>query len=633
MILLVAIAGVTVVPASNAQQPIQVQAPAQVRSTSIADLEEFIDGFVTAKIEDLDPPGMSVAVVTPDGVIAKGYGVADMDSGRMNDADTLFRIGSISKLFVWLSAHMLAEEGKLDLDADINTYLDGFDIPNSYDEPITMRDLMAHRAGFEDSLRDFLDSERDISLRDAAKRSMPRLVAPPGERASYSNYGTNLAAYVVEQAAGMDYFEFVHMRILQPAGMNATTLHDPGQGKNPTVLDERMARPHIPENGTATVSNYLPVRPQEPVGAVAISAKDAATFMQLMLRGTQLENGDRLLSEQVWARVQTNAFADAAGGDDMGWGFMLNEIDGENTIGHGGATKFLSWMFVLPDRGIGVFASSNMTSMESLPVDVAVAIVRRITGSDPVTRYLEHAGDVEAAEEVAGLYWTNRRTFGGPLALAGLGSEMTLTADNGFLVTSGPMPTRYAPIGNDVWIALDGSRLRVARDEVGEIVRLHGSRGSETYERVGFFQSSRPFLFATGLCMVLSITTLLGMWYRWRRPNTVTERGRKAMWIALVSALLWLAFAASLIALILDVSNIDLGADDLRFPPLPMKIMLTLIVALTIQCIVHIAGVWLAWTGSGWTLWQRVHFTIFAASFVFAITQFARFDLIGTRVF
>ncbi|NQX93387.1 MAG: beta-lactamase family protein [Erythrobacter sp.] len=602
----------------------------QASDIDLASLESYIDGYVGSKIADMQPTGITLAVVTPEGTIAKGYGIANMETGEAVTRDTLFRIGSISKLFVWLSAHMLAEEGKIDLDADVNTYFDGFAIPDAYGKPITMRDLMAHRPGFEDNVRDFIDPERDITLEQAISRAFPARVAPPGERTSYSNSGTNIAAYVVERASGMDYFDFVRSRILAPAGMTSTSLRDPGTGTNPDDLDARTAKPHSMEKGIAVPVGYLPLRPQEAVGAASMSARDAATFLQLLLNGTELENGERLLSEESWARIATHAFPNGAGSDDVSWGFMLNDIDGATTIGHGGTTKFHSWLFIVPEKRVGVFVSSNMGAADTSPAQMAKSIIRRIAGTNALAEFQAREGDVEAAQEVVGTYLNNRRPFYGVTALFSLGSETDVSADDGFLVLG--EGNRFAPLGNDVWVGLNGFRLRVDRAEDGTILRLHTGAGTATYERVTFWQSTRPLLIAIGLSVAFSITTLLGMWYRIKRTTNTTKTGRRAMWIALVSALLWLAFLGLLAASAPALADPDFAEIDKSGFPLTLTLALATLVALAVQAALHAFGLYWVWRGSGWGWWRRTHYTLFAIVFAFAMIGMAQLGAIGASI-
>ncbi|MBV7256419.1 beta-lactamase family protein [Pacificimonas sp. WHA3] len=599
-------------------------------TVDMAELESFVDGFIAAKLVDLDPPGMAVAIVVGDRQITKGYGLADVSAGRLNDEQTLFRIGSISKLFVWMSLHMLADDGKIDLDAEVNSFFDGFAIPDAFDRQVTVRDLMAHRPGFEDNLRDFLDPDRDVSLREAVSREIPRRVAPAGEFASYSNTGTNMAAYIVERVSGMPYNDFVRTRILQPAGMTSTTLSDPGTGRNPDALDARMAAAHKIEDGLAVTADYMAVRPQEPVGAVAMDARDAATFMRLLLNETRVEGG-RLLSPEAFARLGAHAFPDGEGGDDMGWGFMLNDVDGLSTFGHGGATQFLSWLFIVPELDLGVFASANMNSANSYPVDFAWAVARKVAGTDAASAFYRRKGDVDAANEVAGTYLNNRRPQGSGAAIAGMATDMNVRAtDDGYLVVPGRSETRYAPLAKDIWVNISGARLRVVRGEDGRIVRLHGGMGTATLERISFLSSTPALALGFGGAMLLSLTTLLGMWYRRGRMTRTTVTGRKLKWIAAMSALLWLAFGICLALVALAVAELDISkVDETGFPPLSLKAAFFMTVVLAIQTGIHVIGIVPAWTKSGWTAWRRIHFTVFGLVAAFAIGLMIRWNILG----
>ena len=276
-------------------------------------------------------------------------------------------------------------------------------------------------------------------------------------------------------------------------------------------------------------------------------------------------------------------------------------------------------------------SSSNMSSRETRGEDVAWSIVRRLAGTNALAAFEAREGDVKAAKEVAGTYLTNRRTFFGAVALFFIGTETTVTADKGFIVVDGD--TRYAPLGNDVWVALNGFRLRAARGEDGSIVRLHTSLGSATLERVSFWGSTRPIVFAIGLSAFLAVTTLLGMWYRTGRKTQTTLRGRRAMWIACVSAVLWVAFTALLIPTLSTFSNIDLGTLDKTGFPITLTLTLATLAALALQAIIHVLGLYWVWVGSGWGLWRRVHYTLFGLVFAYAMIRIAQFGAIGVPLY
>ena len=191
-----------------------------------AELEAFLDKELGKEMEKHHIAGAAVSVVK-DGKLffAKGYGSADLENGIPVDPEqTGFRIGSVGKLLTWTAVMQLAEQGKLDLDADINTYLD-FRIPDTYPQPITLKDLMTHTAGFEDLYYERLASESNNLLppREWLVSNMLARVRPPGDIAAYSSYGTALAGYIVARVSGEPYDQYIQEHILNPLGMVHTT--------------------------------------------------------------------------------------------------------------------------------------------------------------------------------------------------------------------------------------------------------------------------------------------------------------------------------------------------------------------------------------------------------------------------
>jgi len=189
-------------------------------------METFLDKLLGKEMQKHHIAGASISVVK-DGKLffAKGYGSADLENGIPVDPErTNFRIGSIAKLFTWTAVMQLAEQGKLDLNEDINTYLD-FRIPDTYPQPITLKDLMTHTAGFEDRYYERLAKDPDElePPREWLISHMPARVSPPGEVAAYSSYGAALAGYIVARVSGEPYDQYVQEHILNPLGMAHTS--------------------------------------------------------------------------------------------------------------------------------------------------------------------------------------------------------------------------------------------------------------------------------------------------------------------------------------------------------------------------------------------------------------------------
>ncbi len=223
--------------ASSTTTPAPGEAPAapaaaepSTHSLDRADLETWLDGMVPYALKAGDMAG-AVVVVVKDGTVLleKGYGFADVSKKlRMDPERTMVRIGSTSKLFTWTAVMQLVEQGKLDLDRNINDYLD-FKIPEDFGKPVTLRDLMNHRGGFEEGLKDVLwTNPHGVPSTEAYLKDHKRpMLFPPGEVPAYSNYGAALAGYIVERISKEPYERYIERHILMPLGMTNTSFDQP----------------------------------------------------------------------------------------------------------------------------------------------------------------------------------------------------------------------------------------------------------------------------------------------------------------------------------------------------------------------------------------------------------------------
>ena len=197
--------------------------PSPAAELTKADFETFLDALIPSQLRNRNIAGAVVAVVKDGQVLfQKGYGYADFEAKKPVLPDqTLFRPGSISKLFTATAVMQLVEQGKLDLDRDVNDYLD-FAIPKTYPEPVTLRQLLTHTAGFEETLKNlFVAHQSDVKpLRAYLVNQMPARIFPPGKVPSYSNYGFTLAGYIVERVSGEKFERYVTNHILQPLRMD-----------------------------------------------------------------------------------------------------------------------------------------------------------------------------------------------------------------------------------------------------------------------------------------------------------------------------------------------------------------------------------------------------------------------------
>ncbi|NTW44764.1 MAG: serine hydrolase, partial [Anaerolineaceae bacterium] len=333
---------------------------AQESTTGPGDEEElsaFFDGAMDTSMHENHVPG-AVLVVVKNGEIlfSKGYGYADVDLKIPVDPETtLFRPGSVSKLFTWTAVMQLVEQGKLSLDEDINTYLD-FKIPNTFPNPITLTNLMTHTPGFEDRGEGLfkLNSEEVMSLEDYLKTSLPVRVFPPGEIGAYSNYGTALAGYIVERVSKMDFETYVQINIFDPLGMKRATFQQPLS----PAFEKNMSGGFNYVNGGYVKGDFEYVV-GTPAGALSASGLDMAKFMIAHLQNGTYD-GKRILKEETALQMHSQLYSPDARLDGMAYGFFYNVINDQKVLSHGGDTLlFHSYLGLLPDQNLGIFISTN----------------------------------------------------------------------------------------------------------------------------------------------------------------------------------------------------------------------------------------------------------------------------------
>ena len=291
------------------------------------DLAAYMDGMVPQQLKLQNIAGAVVLVVKDGNVLfQKGYGYSDVDKETPVTPDgTLFRPGSVSKLFTWTAVMQMVEQGKIDLDKDVNDYLD-FKIPATFPQPITMRNLMTHTAGFEEAIKDLIVTKNlgPISIGNYLKTHMPERVYPPGTTPAYSNYGATLAGYIVERVSGMPFDDYVDKNVFGPLGMTHTSFRQP----LPASLQPMMSNGY----GLATdkPKKYEIVRP-EPAGSSATSAVDISHFMLVHLQNGEW-NGVHILKPETVALMHSTQFGVNPALPHMALGFY--EEDAQWTSHH-----------------------------------------------------------------------------------------------------------------------------------------------------------------------------------------------------------------------------------------------------------------------------------------------------------
>lgn len=485
---LVAIAAAAALPAS-AQSPTQLQ-PTKLTTAVLpasplpatsahatgahdltkADVDAWLDGFMPYALKAGGIPGAVVVVVKGGQPLTmRGFGYSDVKAAKPVDPNTtLFRPGSVSKLFTWTAVMQLVQAGKLDLDKDVNTYLD-FKIPPRDGKPITLRNLMTHTPGFAETAKYLIKYDtKPEPLRKVLSRWVPERIYAPGTMPAYSNYGASLAGYIVERVSGEPFDTYIQRHIFAPLGMTHSTFDQP----LPPNFRPLMSNGY--EYGSDDPKPYE-VIPMAPAGALAASGADMGKFMI-----AHLDQGGALLNPATAQLMHAPANKPFSALPPMALGFYHEDRNGLNIVGHGGDTIFMhSDLHLFLDKNVGLFLSMNSTGKAA-----AVHPLREQLFEDFADRYfpapaqnLPTASTAKShGETMSGHYVSSRAGgFNFTRLLAMLGETSVGVDKSGYLIAStitdpSGTPRKWREVGPWIWQEANGTdKLEAVLDANGHV--------------------------------------------------------------------------------------------------------------------------------------------------------------------
>jgi CubicO group peptidase (beta-lactamase class C family) len=561
------------------------------------DVQTWLAGLMPYALNTADVAGAVVVVVKDGAVLFEGgYGFADVEKQRPVDPrTTLFRPGSTSKLFTWTAVMQQVQAGRIDLDADINRYLD-FRIPAYEGKPVTMRQIMTHTAGFEEAIKGLISEDKQVPpLGTVVKRWVPERIFPPGVTPAYSNYAVALAGYIVERVSGEPFDDYIDHHVFGPLGMSHSTFREP----LPAALAADMSQGYALASQPAKPFEMITVRP---AGSASVSGDDMARFMLAHLD----ESAGVLLKPDVAHQMHTRALTLLPPLNRMKLGFYEGNLDGEDIIGHGGDTQwFHSDLWLLPERHVGLFVSINsagtgpasLTIRESL---IGAFVARYFPPAAAASDFKPRTGDAAAA---AGTYEASRRSQSGLRRALNFFSQKTLSVDASGELTSADFefaglngaPRRWVEIAPYVWKDRSSSERLAAQLRDGRVVRVAVDSFSpfEVYDRVPWYASTawlRPAGIASALVLLGVVLSVAAGWLA-RRYYGAARRlsaGERRAYVATASlSLATLVILGSWLTLILG----------LRFQPLGVGTYLLQVATLLILPALCIASIWLLRSG------------------------------------
>jgi CubicO group peptidase (beta-lactamase class C family) len=586
-----------------------------------AEVEAFMDGLMAAEMSENHVPG-AVVVVVRDGKVlfSKGYGYADLAARTPVDPEkTLFRPGSVSKLFVWTSVMQLVEQGKLALDADVNDYLD-FKIPATYPEPITLKTLMSHTPGFEDKGEDLfvLEPEKIISLEAYLKKNLPARVFPPGEVGAYSNYGTALAGYIVERVSGMPFYEYVEKNIFSPLEMTHATFRQP----LPADLAADMSSGYNYSNGGYVRGGFEYVVAY-PAGSLSASGLDMAKFMI-----AHLQNGSygkaQILEEETARQMHSQLYTPDPRITGMAYGFFEDVVNGQRIISHGGDTiLFHTGLFLIPEQNVGLFVSTNAVGGAKVGDAVARAFADHYFPVEKAADSVPAADFASRASKYAGEYYSARNNFTGFEKIFRLFTPISITVDEDKNVILSQMgeATQYVEVEPGLLVSREHpDEMAVMKEENGQIT-IHPSAPFVVIKTPWYGSMSLHLLILLGGALLFLITLLrwlfsffAGLFKREPRPPL----SRLARLTGGLFALLYLVFLLVFMAVLMNIDP-AYGVPNIIFEtPAGIDTFMKLPILLGVLAILMAPFAIIAWIKRFWTFGARFSYT-FLTLLAFAI--------------
>jgi len=346
----------------------------------VAELERVI----AHEMQDKKLPALSIALVDDQQTVwAKGFGMEDPDQKIPASAETVYRVGSVSKLFTDIGIMQLVEAGKIDLDAPVTKYLPDFKPNNPFNKAITLRQLMSHRSGLvrEPPVGNYFDDATTSLAQTVQSLNSTALVYEPEKRIKYSNAGIATVGYVLEKTQQQPFTEYLQKAVLAPMGLrNSNFVPTPEIAKH-------LAKAYMwSYDGRNFVAPAFQLG-MAPAGSMYSTVTDLARFMSILFNGGKGPQG-QILKKATLEKMWTPQFAAPQQKNGFGIGFALSELQGYRRIGHGGAMYgFATELEALPEAKLGVIVVTSVdgaNSMTNLIAEHALKLMLAVRNKSPL---------------------------------------------------------------------------------------------------------------------------------------------------------------------------------------------------------------------------------------------------------
>lgn len=371
--------------------------PEKKYAAAVQSLEAFIQHEMAAK----ELPALSIALVDDHKVVwSAGFGFANPSAKTPATAETVYRVGSVSKLFTDIAVMQLVEQGKIDLDAAVTNYLPEFKPKNPFSKAITMRQLMAHRSGLvrEPPTGNYFDPTHPTLAETVASLNQTELVYAPETRIKYSNAAVATVGYALEKTQNEPFAAYVQRRVMEPLGMKRS-----GFLPTPELCKDLAVATMWTYHGRNFTAPTFELG-MAPAGSMYSTVNDLARFVSVLLA-----DGKGILQPATLHQMFTPQFAKPEQRQGFGIGFQLGELQGRKRIGHGGAIYgFATELAFLPEDKLGVVVIASKDGANGLTTriaDAALSSLHAIRQNQPLPKFeITKPLDPELPRKLPGRY-------------------------------------------------------------------------------------------------------------------------------------------------------------------------------------------------------------------------------------
>lgn len=596
-----------------------------------------LDSVIPAMMQRRDVPGVALVVVRGDKVIAlEGYGISRIrDSARVDPERSIFRLASVSKLFVATAAMQQRERGLLDFNADVNRYLE-WQVAPTWPEPITVERLLTHTAGFDERMIGYGAPSADSvgPLGEHVRSNLPNRGWRPGTVLGYSNYGFSLAAHVVERTAGQPFDAYARGQIFVPLGMRRTHYI-----AVPDSLRPDLAEGHFCGDGRCRVAPVVYSRPFA-AGFAYSTARDMGQFLIAMLGGHGATTSGRALRQASVDTMQMQHWTASAAVSGISYAFFNQQHRGHRLLAHAGNVPGFNNLLVLaPESGVGFYFVAN-GGRSAFGAELRDSLLAMLLPARADTRPAAITLDERRLKELAGHYQLTRsahRTIEKFPAL--FSTAATVVASGGKLALLG---AEYEPIDSSTFRLVNGDAIMAFRQDSATGKRMllvpinaYGAELPGTAEQLAWHDGAWFMNEYVSYLVMLPLIVAFIAWplaagiaaWRRRRRGEPAARQPQSIWLLAgmtTFALLWTWYGFGFVAR--SVRQLSSGEGLVLGVSPQMRAMSMLAWLLAALAFAMVAGAIVAWRRGWWDVPRRGLISLYAVLSLLVVSFLVRWN-------